>query len=533
MRVLPIAWEHFFALSESNPRQNDAIQLHLLRIALSSSLKRHTGRRVNLSAIRSATNRIYASFEFQAAAYAAFTARSNADVLSAKDPPEAVRAAADAVKSATDALFFHSTVFSSKEDQPNSDAGKLREHAQDIAAVQHFYEAVRIECSALQEDTRISKVPLWPAGSNPLKTIWTEFKDKLLRDGKIRTNSSQEKKIDWSFWIDWYESALDGTEHRWEMLTDVALMEEEYWTGSSSEAMKKIADIVAQHKQISKATEGKLEVFRATLFDFSYDHAEAVMRAVPLDRDWKHLNDPDLLRAFLEDAEDLREDLELFCEAMHSEGSAMQGAGVVRTYCIAILTELSRAADRQTLRVGKLVQYGRMIENARLDPSAQAEFGLLAPALQDNGQAILNLMRNHFARTLSRFAELRDIGIEEDASRWEVLQGFRDLVSTVRMGDGADRPALAQEDAAVLEDILDSVDRQMRALDATHEEGAIASLQRDINFELAKLGATIAIYRERAVSAEGQTGKVVDVTLKWQKRGLGLWAIVESLRKLF
>ena len=399
-----------------------------------------------------------------------------------------------------------------------------------------IYSELSQDCQDVEQGLAGKSAALWRIAPPLFAAIWekiasTESSPAMIGnpDGGRGTTGS-----DWWFWIDWYEDVIAGRPRNIPMMEEIALDVD--WDNEPAHVLAQIDVIATKYRTTEQVEQDKneavqIDVFRATLFDFSYDALEGVMRAVPLARDWKHLDDPDLLAAFLKDAEELREDLQLFCDALAAEGAAMQGAGIVRTYCTALLSELKKAEAVQNLQVGKLVQYGRMIENARLDPATQKEFGLLAPALEDNGRAVLDLMRNHFARTLSRFAELRDVGVEDDATHWEVLQGFRDLVRAIQSDDAPDRPPLAKEDAVVLSDIMESVERQLRAMDGTDDDSVLDSLRREVNFELAKLGATIAIFRERAVDSEKDLGEAADVALKWQKRGLGLWGIVKMLKK--
>lgn len=409
-----------------------------------------------------------------------------------------------------------------------------------------FWGSVRKDCSSLGAGHFPIETGLWPeVGSYPLNgadgpfsPTWNPLVKRLRSHANLHGEETARggDALDWSFWIDWYEDILHGRPRNEALDRDVAL--EVDWDQPAAHVLDQIEGIRAKYAEEDAAEvlgdeTAMIDVFRATLFDFTYDHAEGVMRAIPLSQDWKHLEDPALLAAFQADADELKDDLNLFCKALAAEGTAMQGAGIVRTYVNAILSELARADEVRRLRVGKLMQYGRLIEEARLNEDTKREFGLLAPALESNGQAVLDLMRNHFARTLSRFADLREIGIEEDATHWEVLQGIRDLVRLIRVDDNPQRAPLAKEDAAVLEDIADSIERQMRAMDGSTTDDLSNSITREVNFGLAKLGATIAIFNERTVGLEAKAGGAADISIKWQKRGLGLLAIVDGLKRAF
>ena len=80
--------------------------------------------------------------------------------------------------------------------------------------------------------------------------------------------------------------------------------------------------------------------------------------------------------------------------------------------------------------------------------------------------------------------------------------------------------------------MLDGVERLMRAYDAESGNDAKASWRKEIDFELAKILATVAIYAERGKSAPSQVGQNVDLALKWVKRGKGISALVKWIQDL-
>ena len=211
---------------------------------------------------------------------------------------------------------------------------------------------------------------------------------------------------DWSFWVQWYKDALEGNPPDWGLLAKIATQEDAFWNGSAAEVNGRIAAIVERHNAAEAAS---VELFNATIFDFTFDRLEGVMRAVPLPQDWRHLDDPVLLARFLEDAEDLREGIERLCKALKAEGGGVQGAGAVGSYLDDVLSELDRAHDHRSLRVGTLNELGRH--------SGSGEYGWNGPcwssaalgeALKVNVEKLKELLRNHYSSTLARFA-LRDI----------------------------------------------------------------------------------------------------------------------------
>ncbi len=329
----------------------------------------------------------------------------------------------------------------------------------------------------------------------------------------------------WDFWREWYQGLLDGSPMDPELLTRIALIDPEHWDAGPDRVNPMIAEMVAEHRR-AKAT----ELFNATLFDFTFDHLEGVMRAVPLPKDWQNLDDPESLAAFLEDAESLAESLELFCAALHAEGGAVQGGGAIVAYANAVLDELRRAETYKQLRVGKLVEYGGILEAASVREEVLRELGpVLSEPFRRNVESLKQLVREHFAQSLARFAPLRDFRMEEAANPWEVLATFREIVAQVRSGADGALPVLHEDDAAVLDDVLDSIDLKIRGLQGASDPDTRESMKRDIDFEIAKIGATGGVYAERAKQAVGKAGEMADATLKWEKRGRGLWSFGKEI----
>jgi len=269
----------------------------------------------------------------------------------------------------------------------------------------------------------------------------------------------------------------------------------------------------------------------ATLFDFSFDELNFVMHAIPMPEDWKHLNDPQILAAFLEDAGEVREGFEMLCSALKAEGTTMQGAGAANVYFSAVLSEFEKADQVGKLRVGKLLEYGSLLEGMAQNEHVQAEFGVLNPTLEMNVRNLRELMRKYFSDTLARFAVLRDLELEDDANAWDVLKTFRDIVAEVKTGSDGVLPPLVKGDAAVLVDMLDSIERLLVSIDASSNTKSVSAMQREANFQLAKVGATVGIYREKAASAVGKTADGADASLKWFKRIKGIKDFADILQK--
>ncbi|MDQ7069173.1 MAG: hypothetical protein Q9M48_00210, partial [Rhodobacterales bacterium] len=400
---------------------------------------------------------------------------------------------------------------------------EIRKAAATAATRKKLWAEIQQDCRAFDGGIAPEGRGLWTAGENLFDKEWQQARAGL--DG------------DWAFWRDWYQGALDGVVPDWKMLEEIALIAPEVWNQGPAVVNGVIAGIVDRYRKAKNRPSKTItsapiaELMTATLYDFSFDQQEKVMRAIPMAADWKHLTDPEVLKAFLQDAGDVREGFELLSAGLEAEGRGMQEAGGVRTYLNAALQEISNAQDVGALRVGKLLEYGKMIEAAALSDETRREFGPLAQPLQECADNLRNLIATHFSNTLARFAILRDVRMEEDATPWEVLQDFRDIVEAVASGNNGDYPELAAADVAVLQDILDSVEAKMRAIDGTSDESFNSSLRRDVDFQLAKVGATAGVYRDRAGKVVGKSGDATDAALKWVKRGKGMRELGELIKE--
>ena len=78
-------------------------------------------------------------------------------------------------------------------------------------------------------------LPLWPE-ENPLAPVWEE---------KITYLHEQDE--DWSFWIDWYQRALDGRQQNWEVLGEIALIKTRDWGKGAGHVNGLIAEIQARY----------------------------------------------------------------------------------------------------------------------------------------------------------------------------------------------------------------------------------------------------------------------------------------------
>ncbi|WP_372923151.1 hypothetical protein [Roseovarius sp.] len=503
-RVLPVWWRA--VLTEDWARERDLTALPLLRSLLISSV-----------AAVVPTDEIKAT-----AKVAPYSKRFFATSLSLPDKIKATTGVANAVASAARAAAANAASAHAAQaaaHAASAHAAQAAAHAATAHAVS--WVAIRTDAEQASEGRVPDALPLWPEGQNPLEKEWSDIKARV---------AASANAADWRFWLDWYDALLAGRtmlpdpERTWDMLEEIALIDPATWNAGPETLNPLIREIWEDNR-----SKPRIELFKATLYDFRFDQMAHVMRAVPMPEDWETLTDADQLQHFLRDALDLREDMIVLCNAFSAEGTSMQGAGMTATYMAQVLDELENAETVGALRVGKLVEWGRILEATALREDTKREFGPMAEPFSLAVDKLKGLVRDHFAHTLARFSQLRDIRLEADAPPWDVLKDLRDIVANVRSGAEGALPPLDGTDAAVLDDILDSIDRMVRELDQTQGEDARSGLQREIDFQMAKVAATAGLYSEKARKAVGVTkagGDAADEILKWERRGTGLWSLV-------
>ncbi|MEL6523597.1 MAG: hypothetical protein AAFQ66_21660 [Pseudomonadota bacterium] len=112
--------------------------------------------------------------------------------------------------------------------------------AADSAAA--HWGALKSDCRTVLEDHWLRQPKaVWNVVENPFAEEWQSIRVQLSVDENApRLNV-------WSFWIDWYQRALDGTEDRWDMLRDIALIPDDIWSGDLSTLTEQINDVQLKH----------------------------------------------------------------------------------------------------------------------------------------------------------------------------------------------------------------------------------------------------------------------------------------------
>jgi len=97
--------------------------------------------------------------------------------------------------------------------------------------------AVKKECKYLKNGGDDQILPLWPQKLNPVSDEWEIAKGLLELDD-----------ANWSFWVKWYESALNGVPINHSVLERVSLLPTDAWEKNSTHLNEVIAEIATVSK---------------------------------------------------------------------------------------------------------------------------------------------------------------------------------------------------------------------------------------------------------------------------------------------
>jgi len=391
--------------------------------------------------------------------------------------------------------------------------------------VSTVWPEVRDDCQIAISPNFLVSAPLWQAGM-PLaaERTWSDLRTLL---------GTPEHAERWAFWLHWYAGFLDPnapeTRPDWDMLEEIALIDPKVWDAGPDTVMPVINEIWEKYTPRQQST---LDLVDGALFTFRLDEVDRVLRAVPLPRDWEKLTDPNQLTAFLASAADVQDSLETLSEALRVGGDRPNLiATQLATYVDKAVNELRQAPELAELNAAKLLEWARVLESGTSE-STLAELGVVAVPFEIAVEKLRDLIRRHFAGMLARMVDLRAIRTEEGVNPHRVLSEIREIVATARSGNGGRAYPLSPEDAAVLDDMLESVDhallRQAGAETAEHKESA----GRDADFTQSKVLATVESYRSKAASLLHRGDANADTVLKYKKKGEGLWALGQGVADL-
>ncbi|MBM7068903.1 hypothetical protein [Actibacterium sp. 188UL27-1] len=136
--------------------------------------------------------------------------------------------------------------------------------------------AIQTDAIKVLDQETPNGTPLWPPNRIPseFERLWTSLlarqteseHDHIVSPLDVAPHlPSKEASYgeDWSFWIDWYQRALDGTEDRWDMLRDIALLPDDIWEADFATLTQNIDLIQEKHELLAQTRMLKAELEQA------------------------------------------------------------------------------------------------------------------------------------------------------------------------------------------------------------------------------------------------------------------------------
>ncbi|MEL7165319.1 MAG: hypothetical protein AAGL96_07565, partial [Pseudomonadota bacterium] len=458
-----------------------------------------------------------------AANAAATAAAANIAKASLTDDINAAHAATAAVLAAAGTDATYSAIQS---------ADSAANFADDLPAAEApAFDWVREDLRHFLDDPRGALPPLWDRlyERASIAGAWTQAKSAF----------EDDPAADWRVFILWYERVRAGRNIQAAALAKIldTLTQEEI-EGDPALVLPRFDPLLEIYEREDAAGRAdpieliKAEtVLSAALSDFAFDKVLRLMKMVPFASDIAQLEDEETLSRFLDEAEEMRENIERMAEGLRREGTAMQGAGLVGLELESLLEEFSKARQLQSLNVGKIVKFGEFLQEAAQDEATRREFGnLAAKRLDQIVDDLLSLVRCYFGQTLLRFAPLEELELEPETNAWEYLNEVRVVLRDMEaQAHGPELTALAPEDVRVLMSLADEIERSLRQHASASGE-ARSSFERDMNYRFALLTVSVALYGASARDHAGTLRAVSDRLLKDVKIVKGLWALWQTLK---
>ncbi|MEM1375422.1 MAG: hypothetical protein AAGF78_13680 [Pseudomonadota bacterium] len=396
-------------------------------------------------------------------------------------------------------------------------------------------------------DRSAQEPPLYYEDGDQLHEVWKTVRLNLPTSEHAKSDRAKSRAAqgygDWTFWIDWFDGHIAGKPLPVDgLLEPIVKLPEALWTDDPAELNRQVMAIYEAWKAAPKPSHSQ-DFLQAAIYQFEYDVAERLMRAVPFPDDWRELTDPDQLKAMLEDVASLRKAMDRFKRSLEYEGRAMQGGGALRAYLEDIEGEFAAAEDVERLLVGEIVELRRALDNLAKREALRTELGDYCEPLDDILRRLTDILHKHFSSTLARFSVLRDVELEADTNPRDVLATLREVVEAMRSGSGGAVPHLLAKDAASLDLLLDDLERLIREVEIAESAEQVSSLRREMNFLMAKVLASGSLYIQEVNEAlplfSGKPKRIndtIDAAVKVERRvtTVGRWseAVWEALKSL-
>ncbi|GGF42445.1 hypothetical protein [Mameliella alba] len=485
LRVLPV-WGA--AMGEDWARESGLTALPLLRCGL-------------ISAVVAARSSVEINKEARAAALAADAAGANADGAISMT---AANADAAAIAAANAAITTYASIAVS---------GAVR--AADQANL--VYDA----------STNISDVTLLEDGGDPINLdLWPNHPpERFLAKERVTLAIWDEDPPErWEFWRRWWEGAKRGQPlDPGLQLTIVKGIDEETWKDPD-----KVAEAIAK---IEMAFVPPLS--DAAFSDFRFDTVHQWMVLADFDDDLSHLRDPEVIRAFHEDCEDLRDQLQDFIDFAGDMAEGRNRPVPMVRSADKLLKEVQRAEGAERLRARRFVQLGQYAElhaAVEVDRSVVGETN--ARMLDDALETFRSVCRKHLGPVLRRLDPLDrfELGDSDPVELVKVLSGTVNALATAQVQG---LKPLSPDAETALRELVEGLEDLKSQLTEAQSEERRSYLRRRFARNYAASAATVKRLTERMAPVAQGTTKAVDGAIKNHGRWKKLVEIVDWLSSLW
>ncbi|SNS89822.1 hypothetical protein [Antarctobacter heliothermus] len=514
LRALPF-WGA--AMGEDWARKGDLTALPVLRCGLISAVA-STLPTADISSATATATAAYAA-SYATAAVAASYADATADAADADAAAAAAAYAAsyaDATADAADADAAAAAAASYADATATADASYADATATADASYAAAYATAAVadavaDAVLLEAEGDVMGQALWP-GATPDWFVEGEVKMLALWD----TDPVER----WEFWRRWWAGAKAGTPIDPQLqLAIVERIDEETWTDPD-----KVAAAIAKIER-----DFVPPLSEAAFSDFSFEDVHNWMVLAEFDDDLDHLRDPDVIRAFYEDCEDLRDQLQDFTDFA---GDAAEGRNrpvpMVRS-ADKLGQELQRCEGASRLRARRFVQLGQYAElHAAVEVDRAVVGETNARMLDDALDAFRAICRKHLGPVLRRMEPLDrfELGDSDPAELVRVLSVTVDALSQAQVQG---LKPLSPDAQTALKELVEGLEDLKSQLAEAQSDERRSYLAKRFARAYAGSAATVKRLTERMAPVAQGASKGVDGAIKNHGRWTKIAEILDWL----
>jgi hypothetical protein len=371
----------------------------------------------------------------------------------------------------------------------------------------------------IRADLRGASGAIWSDGiPSEIEKIWSSAKDAMMANPD-----------DWSFWIAWYERVLHGRD--WcadEVGAVLSKIKEKDFDHGPLHINPMFGEVLARYR-----AEDELNVVtKAAPVDFSFDAMVQVMRLVGIDDNMHHLRHPEVVQAFLDDAEQVSDLFQDFIDDAQTLSGGGNFAGLLCLKAENILKEFRRVEDKTHLRAEYLVIQASELEVFANEPKARSDLQpILAGRLDERIAQLKRLCRKHFGPSYATLAPLADLNFDQ-IDQDEVIALFDKAIADIEHLPAGKLYGLDAEGIAVLHDMR----HELTVVRAAIAESSSVEFKQVLETRLAQssggLGLSLIKFYQRTAEAGKDAGRTIDIAMKTKKRGEGMIEIFDLLSGL-